>query len=266
MNDHLFLTAILIAVVAMSGCVTTTTDEQVIVSFAPVSVATGNEQAADGFTPLHGAARDGELALVKQLLDQGDNINAASTISGVTPLILAATNGHEQIVDALLDAGAAVDTTDQDGGTALLHASSKGYVGIVKKLLQHGAAVNATSPKDRLDSTALTLAASNGHDAVLELLLQAGADIDWRTERDGFSALMLAAELGHWSTVGRLLSAGADPGLKDRRGNTACDLTAANGHGAVTRVLDEFYLSRGQGKQCRSDSKKTSDRAAQPSK
>jgi ankyrin repeat protein len=132
----------------------------------------------------------------------------------------------------------------------------------VKNLLQHGAAVNVTSPKDRLDSTALTLAASNGHDAVLELLLQAGADIDWRTERDGFSALMLAAELGHWSTVGMLLSAGADPGLQDRKGNTACDLAVANGHGAVTRVLDEFYLSHGQGKRCRSDTKKIS----QPSK
>jgi uncharacterized protein len=256
MNDHIFLAGILIAVVALSGCATT--DEQVIVSFAPLSVAAGNEQTADGFTPLHMAVRDREYAAVKQLLRQGEKVNAASAVSGVTPLILAATNGHEQIVDALLDAGAAVDTTDNDNATALMYASSKGHVGIVRKLLQRGADVNVKSPKDQLDSTALSLAAGNGHDTALEQLLKAGADIDWRTERDGFSALMLAAEFGHSSSVSILLTAGANPDLKDRKGNTACELAAANGHGAVTQILDEFYLARGQGRRCRPDIKKPS--------
>lgn len=260
MNDHIFLSGILIAVVALSGCATT--DEQVIVSFAPLSVAAGNEQAADGFTPLHMAVRDSEYEAVKKLLRQGEHVNAASTVSGVTPLILAAQMGHEPIVDVLLDADAAVNTTDTVNSTALMYASSKGYVGIVNKLLQRGADVNVKSPKDRLDSTALTLAAGNGHDAVLELLLKAGADIDWRTERDGFSALMLAAELGHWSTVSILLSAGASQDLKDRNGNTACDLATANGHGAVTKVLDDFYLARGLAKRCRPGTNKTGMPAA----
>jgi ankyrin repeat protein len=262
MKNHALLTGIMFAAVVVSGCVTATTDEQVIVSFAPLSVAAGNEQATDGFTPLHSAARDGEYAVVKRLLGQGKSVNAASTVSGVTPLILAAQMGHEPIVDVLLDAGAAVNTTDTVNCTALMYASSKGYVGIVNKLLQRGADVNVKSPKDQLDSTALTLAAGNGHDAVLELLLKAGADIDWRTERDGFSALLLAAELGHWKSVSILLSAGANPDLKDRNGNTACDLATVNGHGAVTKVLDDFYLARGQAKRCRSGTTKTGMPAA----
>ncbi len=248
MLQNLYLAGILIAVVGLPGC--TATDEQVIVSFAPVSVATGTVQAVDGLSPLHMAVRDGETAVVKRLLDQGENVNAASSVNGATPLIQAATNGHDQIVAALLDAGAAVNTTDRLDATALMYASSNGYIAIVNNLLRRGADVNIQSPSEHLDSTALTLAAGNGHDAVLKLLLKAGADIDWQTARDGYSALMLAAEFGHWSSVNTLLSAGANPALVDRKGDMACALATANGHAAVTKVLDEYSLSHGEGRRC----------------
>lgn len=263
MKNLLFLTVFLIGTLCLSGCATAT--EQVIVSFAPLNVATGNQLAADGYTPLHLAAREGTDEAVKALLRQGENVNAVSTLSGVTPLILAASNGHEQIVTLLLDAGAVVNSADKAHGTALMYASSKGYLGIVKNMLQHGAAVNQHSPGDDLDSTALSLAAGSGQDAVLELLLKAGADMDWRTQRDGFSALMVAAELGHARSVSLLLFAGANPDLKDSKGKTACNLAAANGHETVTQVLDEFYLSHGHAQRCRIDTRKTSRRAAQPS-
>ena len=160
------------------------------------------------------------------------------------------------MVTALFEAGAAVNATDKTDSTALMYASSKNYVGIVNKLLERGAAVNVVSPKDHLDSTALTLAAGNGQDAALDLLLAAGADMNWQTERDGLSAIMSAAELGHSRTVQILLAAGANPDLKDRKGNTACDLAAANGHVAVTKVLDDFYLTQDQPKRCRPVSKR----------
>ena len=266
-KNQIYLVGMIAAVVAMAGCATTpaTATEQVIVSFAPLNVATGNQQIADNFTPLHLAAREGADEMIKILLQQGENINATSTQSGTTPLILAATNGHEQAITVLLDAGAAVNTADKLDGTALMYASSKGYLGIVRKLLQHNAAVNRHSPKDSLDSTALGLAAGNGQDAVLSLLIEAGADLGWRTQRDGFSALMVAAELGHARSVALLLSAGADPEVKDWKGNTACDLAAANSHDAVTKVLDDFYLAHGHAQRCRAHAKKTSSSTFQPS-
>jgi ankyrin repeat protein len=254
MNVHTVLTGTLITVLALSGCATT--EEQVIVGFTPLNVATANEQVTERLTPLQFAARDGELATVKKLLLQGVDVDATASVSGSTALILAATAGHESVVDFLLDAGAAVNTADKTDGTALMYASSKGYVGIVNKLLRHGATVNMVSPRGRLDSTALTLAAGNGQDAVLALLLKAGADADWRTARDGYTALMLAAELGHGSTVTLLLAAGANPDLKDRNGNTACELAAVNGQDAVTKALDDFYQAQGQEKRCRPGTKR----------
>jgi ankyrin repeat protein len=246
---HRSLTVTTVALIALSGCATTP-EEQVIVGYTPLNVVSTNEQVTDRLTPLHMAARDGELDTVKKLLKQGVDINAASNVSGSTALILAATAGHESVVDVLLDAGAAVDSSDKLGGTALMYASSKGYIGVVNKLLQHGADVSVASPKDQLDSTALTLAAGNGQDAALQLLLAAGADADWRTARDGYTALMLAAELGHGRAVGILLAARANPDLSDRNGHTACDLAVANGHTAVTQVLDDFYLTQGQERRC----------------
>lgn len=249
MNKLHYFAGILISMVALHAC--STTHEQVIVSFAPLRVATDPATVDIDLTPLHRAIRNSELQAVTELLRQGAPVNVASTADGTTPLMLAAAMGQEEIVAALLNADAALNTADKMGGTALMYASSKGQAGIVNTLLQHGAAVNLKSPHDDLDSTALTLAAGNGHDTVLGLLLKAGADIDWRTERDGLSALMLAATLGHEHAVRVLLAAGANPDLNDRQGNTACELAATNGHHAVAKILDDIFLARGQGQRCR---------------
>ena len=61
-------------------------------------------------------------------------------------------------------------------------------------------------------------------------------------------SLLLAAELGHGNSVSILLSAGANPDLKDHNGIMVCDLATASGHGAVTKVLDDFYLAHGLAK------------------
>ena len=51
------------------------------------------------------AARSGDLSLVKSLLREGSDVEAADG-DGVTPLIFAAMSGHLEIVSELLAAGA----------------------------------------------------------------------------------------------------------------------------------------------------------------
>ena len=50
MKNRIFRAGAIIAAVVAMGCATT--DEQVIVSFAPLSVATGNAQTVDDLAPL----------------------------------------------------------------------------------------------------------------------------------------------------------------------------------------------------------------------
>jgi ankyrin repeat protein len=64
-------------------------------------------------TPLHWAAKNGDLDLVKLLLEIGVNLNAIST-SKNAPLHLAAEHGHTEVARLLVDSGA--------------DATSKGYV------------------------------------------------------------------------------------------------------------------------------------------
>jgi hypothetical protein len=65
------------------------------------------------------AARQGQLALYRTLVEQhGADVNT-TYISGVTPLMAAAWNGHADVCVYLLNAGARVDAKTKQGKTAL---------------------------------------------------------------------------------------------------------------------------------------------------
>jgi hypothetical protein len=70
-------------------------------------------------------AREGHVAAVKSLLEQGGNVNERDSSEegdGATPLICASSDGDPAVVSLLLDWGARVDKA---GGVSwLLHGSS----------------------------------------------------------------------------------------------------------------------------------------------
>lgn len=76
-----------------------------------------------------------------------------------TPLIRAARNGDLEVLRALLEAGADADRHDHDGVTALIMAAAYGNVDIVRMLLERGADPRARA---RGGITALSNAAGGG--------------------------------------------------------------------------------------------------------
>jgi hypothetical protein len=82
------------------------------------------------------AAKTGDIQRVKELVESGVDINAASE-NGETPLIIAASNNHTDIVRSLLEAGADINIRRRDGMTALICASIFGHTEIVKALLEY---------------------------------------------------------------------------------------------------------------------------------
>lgn len=123
----------------------------------------------EGRTPLHAAARRGDLEIVQVLLRYRAN-PAEATKDGWTPLHEAAVFGHVEIVRALLAAGAKPDPREKlNGGTPLHIASFNGHLEVVRALIAAGADVNA---RDKDNWTPLSQARDQGF-AKVEALLKA---------------------------------------------------------------------------------------------
>jgi ankyrin repeat protein len=143
----------------------------------PNSLETKNHQGLYGpwYRPLEWAAFNGQLGMMRLLVERGANVHATGH-QGRTALFYAAAKGHEEMVAFLLSQGAQVDIRAMDNETHLMAAAFHTHVGVVKMLLQHmgGQGLNQT---DREGRTALYNAAiRRGGEEVIRILLLAGAD------------------------------------------------------------------------------------------
>jgi len=85
------------------------------------------------------AARKGDAAAVKSLLDGGADVNAKFRYDQ-TPLFKAAERGHTEVVRLLLERGAQPNLKDTFyGATPITWAAEKGHVEAVRALLEKGA-------------------------------------------------------------------------------------------------------------------------------
>ena len=81
--------------------------------------------AQGGYTPLMFAAREGDMATARLLLDRGANVNTESAADG-SALLIATAFGHEDLALMLLAEGAEPMHTDAGGMTALHFAMRDG--------------------------------------------------------------------------------------------------------------------------------------------
>lgn len=96
-----------------------------------------------GETPLHQACINGNLNLVKRLVESGHSVNVRD-YAGWTPLHEACNYGFYDIVEYLLDSGAYINDPggpDCKGITALHDASSCGNLDVIQLLVARGASV-----------------------------------------------------------------------------------------------------------------------------
>jgi ankyrin repeat protein len=110
-----------------------------------------------GTTPLLRAARSGDTAVMKLLLEHGALVDLPQ-VSGATPLMVAVGLGASSIdtrgkfrseldalasAEVLLDAGGDVNARDANGRTALHAAAASGYDDVVRLLVERGADIAA---------------------------------------------------------------------------------------------------------------------------
>jgi ankyrin len=161
--------------------------------------------AAVDAPPLVDAAKQGDLAALRALIESGADVNAAEG-DGATALHWASHRDDLEAADLLILAGADVNAVNYLGVTPLWSASLNGSPAMARKLLAAGARPNATLPSGE---TLVMTAARTGNADVVEQLLAAGADPNGSAER-GQTALMWAASQQHAGVVEVLLRYGAD--------------------------------------------------------
>ncbi|GIS78470.1 MAG: hypothetical protein CM1200mP14_00360 [Gammaproteobacteria bacterium] len=93
-------------------------------------------------SPVADAAQQGDAQIVRTLLQQGEDVNAAQS-DGLTALHWAALNNDLEMAKLLLYAGATVKPTTRVGSYTPLHlASRSGYHEVMKAMLDAGADPN----------------------------------------------------------------------------------------------------------------------------
>ncbi|XP_050385845.1 ankyrin repeat-containing protein ITN1-like [Argentina anserina] len=161
-------------------------------------------------TELHLAAQKGDLAAVKQILQDIDS-QMVGTVSG------------EEFDSEVAEVRAAVvNEVNELGETALFTAADRGHLEVVKELLKYSNKESVVK-KNRSGFSALHIAATQGHHAIVQVLLDHDPGLSKTTGPSNATPLISAAHRGHIAVVDELLS-------KD---STLLEISKANGKNAL---------------------------------
>jgi len=191
-------------------------------------------RAKGGVTPLHEAAKAGQLDVIKWLLDSGANINARTDVQPGDPgaesaLYLAVCARKTESVKLLLERGANPNLKSSDGSSALAEAASNGDLELVKILIEHRAKVNPGGDIGPLYSALLTR-----HLEIAKFLVVSGALVNIKTFDSRGTMLMTMASARWLDGVSFLLEKGLNVNDQDEQGLTVLHYAVLAFHGRTT--------------------------------
>jgi ankyrin repeat protein len=218
----------LIAVVLLTGMI-----NQAWAQVAPTAAELAK------YTALHAAAAQGDVALIKQLVAAGANVNATDPY-GRTPMHVAAYQSHDAAVLALAEAGGDPNLLERDKYDIITIAAVADDAEMVATAVKVGG--KATNITSIYDGTALIAAAHEGNWESIDVLIKAGAPLD-HVNNLGWTAMIEAVVLGdggerHQKSLKLLIDAGADQTIADRNGKTPLDLARERGYEAMVTMLE----------------------------
>ncbi|CAK7354688.1 unnamed protein product [Dovyalis caffra] len=194
-------------------------------------------------TPLHSAARAGNLGVVMEILtgtgeEELKGLLEKQNQSGEIALYAAAEYGYVDVVKEMIkyydlaDAGIKA----RNGFDAFHVAAKRGDLEILRVLMEAHPELSMTV--DLSNTTALHTAATQGHIEIVDFLLDSGSSLATIARSNGKTALHSAARNGHLEVVRALLT--MEPGMvtrKDKKGQTALHMAVK---GQNIEVVEEL--------------------------
>ncbi|KAK1574197.1 ankyrin repeat-containing domain protein [Colletotrichum navitas] len=218
---------------------------KVLVEHEPDLVNCQFEEGLVCEAPIHVAARERHVEIVRYLLDAGAKPDLLSYHWHETPLWSACYDGKLEIAQLLYDKSPeTLETPSYNGSTPLIVACEAGNLQLVRFLLEKGADVNA---RLSIGESCVHSAVSKHNGAahkVVDLLIQHGLGINDVVGAIGFTVLGEACRVGDAQTVRMLLEKGADPSKGQKPpGNTsgawrsALHVAAIGGQTKIVEIL-----------------------------
>jgi ankyrin repeat protein/L-ascorbate metabolism protein UlaG (beta-lactamase superfamily) len=185
-----------------------------------------------GRTPLHWAARNDHLNVVKFLVKNGADVNAEDK-RGIIPLYYSVWLGENyEIAECLVNSGADINSK-RNSQSLLFLASRDGKEKIAELLVKKGADLNQ---QDAVGKTPLYISVEQKYHNIVELLLNNGAKI-FIKDNFGRTPLHQSAIEGYIQIATLLLASGADVNEQDNAGKTPLYYAGKYGHEKLARLL-----------------------------
>ncbi|XP_014494814.1 ankyrin repeat-containing protein At5g02620-like [Vigna radiata var. radiata] len=196
-------------------------------------------KARNGFDALHIAAKQGDLDIVKILMEAHSELSMTVDPSNTTALHTTALQGHIEIVKFLLEAGGSLATIARSNGKTALHSAARnGHVEVVKALLEKEPAIATRT--DKKGQTALHMAVKGQNLEVVKELIKADPSTVNMVDNKGSTPLHIATRKGRAQIVKLLLGQTETDSLAvNKSGETALDTAEKTGNSEVKDILLE---------------------------
>ncbi|XP_040994104.1 ankyrin repeat-containing protein At5g02620-like [Juglans microcarpa x Juglans regia] len=198
-------------------------------------------KARNGFDALHIAAKQGDLEVLKVLMEAHPELTMTVDVTNATALHTAATQGHTEVVKLLLEAGSSLATIAKSNGKTALHSAARnGHLEVVKALL--GKEPGITRRTDKKGQTAVHMAVKGQrNEVVVEELIRADPSSVNMVDNKGNTALHIATRKGRAQIVKMILRhKEIDTEAVNKAGETALDTAQKTGHSEIVAILQEF--------------------------
>ncbi|XP_019159287.1 PREDICTED: ankyrin repeat-containing protein At5g02620-like [Ipomoea nil] len=196
-------------------------------------------KARNGFDAFHVAAKQGDVEMMRVLLEAFPQLSVTFDQSNTTALLTAAAQGHIEAVDFLLETNNSLAAIPRNNGKTALHASARnGHVEVVKALLSKEHRIATWS--DKKGQTALHMAVKGQSVEVVNELVMSEASLATMVDAKGNTALHIAARKGRLEIVKALLKHKEIRGEAiNKSGETALDTAEKNGQSEIAALLKE---------------------------
>ncbi|PSR90022.1 Ankyrin repeat-containing protein [Actinidia chinensis var. chinensis] len=196
-------------------------------------------KARNGFDALHIAAKQGDLEVVKVLMEAHPELSMTVDMTNTTALHTAATQGHIEVVNFFLESESSLATIARSNGKTALHSAARnGHVQVVKALLSKHPEIARRN--DKKGQTALQMAVKGQNNEVVEELIKVDPSSINMVDTKGNTALHIATRKGRAQIVKLLLgNSETDTKAINRSNETAIDTAEKTGQAEVAAILRE---------------------------